>query len=138
MFRHIMVPVDLGHTDRLDRALNVAADLGCHFGARITYVGVTSNVPTPVAHTPEEFAQKLSHFAATQGELHGITDIATHAVISHDPAVDMDRMLVKAADDVGADLVIMGSHIPRHFDFGSHGGRLASHSDISVMLVRDG
>jgi nucleotide-binding universal stress UspA family protein len=37
---------------------------------------------------------------------------------------------------VGADLVIMASHIPKLFDLGSHGGRVASHTSASVMLVR--
>lgn len=136
MFTHIMVPVDLAHPDRLERALRAAADLADHYGARVTYVGVSAAQPGPVAHTPKEFAAKLSKFAAAQGELHGLTDIATHPVIAHDPAVELDRALERAVHDLGADLVVMGSHIPRRFDLGSHGGRVASHTDVSVMLVR--
>jgi nucleotide-binding universal stress UspA family protein len=131
-----MVPVDLAHPDRLDTALKVAGDLASHYGARVTYVGVTGSLPGSIAHTPQEFAAKLAKFAAAQAELQNLPEIATHPVTAHDPAVDLDRALEQAVHDLGADLVVMGSHIPRRFDLGSHGGRVASHTDISVMLVR--
>jgi nucleotide-binding universal stress UspA family protein len=67
VFKHIMVPVDLAHEGRLDRALDVAADLAAHYGARVTYVGVTVPQPSSVAHNPEEFAEKLARFAAAAG-----------------------------------------------------------------------
>ena len=136
MFRHIMVPVDLSHPDRLETALSTAGDLAKHYGARVTYVGVTAAQPSAVAHNPQQFADKLAKFAAAQAELHDLPEIATHPVTAHDPAVDLDRSLEQAVHDLGADLVVMGSHIPRRFDFGSHGGRVATHADVSVMLVR--
>jgi nucleotide-binding universal stress UspA family protein len=136
VFQHIMVPVDLGHTDKLETALRAAADLAGHYGARVTYVGVTSGQPSSVAHTPQEFAEKLAKFAAVQAEVNGVAEVASHAVTAHDPAVELDRKLEDAVQEIGADLVVMGSHIPRAFDLGSHGGRIATHTDVSVMLVR--
>jgi nucleotide-binding universal stress UspA family protein len=131
-----MVPVDLGHTDKLESALKVAADLAGHYAARVTYVGVTTTQPSSVAHTPQEFAEKLAKFAATQGEVQGISEVASHSITSHDPSVDLDNKLEEAVHEIGADLVVMGSHMPQAFDFGSHGGRVATHTDVSVMLVR--
>lgn len=136
MFKHIMVPVDLTHLDKLERALTVTGDLAGHYGARVTYVGVTTPQPSPVAHNPKEFAEKLAKFAAAQGELRNLPEVATHPITSHDPAVDLDRALEKAVHELGVDLVVMGSHIPRRFELGTHGGRVASHTDVSVMLVR--
>lgn len=136
MFKHIMVPVDLAHPDALQSALKVAADLAVHYGARVSYVGVTGPQPSSVAHNPEEFGAKLADFAAAQKAKHGIPETAAHAVTSHDPAVEIDHVLERAVSDLDADLVIMASHIPRHFDLGSHGGRVASHTSASVMLVR--
>lgn len=136
MFKHIMVPVDLAHVGALEPALKVAAGLAGLYDAKVSYVGVTGTQPSPVAHNPEEFGQKLAAFAADQKTAHGISETGAHAVTSHDPAVDLDRALEKAVSDLGADLVIMASHIPRHFDLGSHGGRVATHTDASVMLVR--
>jgi nucleotide-binding universal stress UspA family protein len=137
LFKHIMVPVDLAHEGRLDRALGVAADLAGHYDARVTYVGVTWPQPSKVAHSPQEYAEKLARFAAAQGETRGVADAGSHPIISHDPSIDLDRKLVAAADELEADLIVMGSHIPRFLDLGSHGGHLASLSHHSVMLVRD-
>jgi nucleotide-binding universal stress UspA family protein len=131
-----MVPVDLAHVSALEPALKVAADLAGHYNARVTYVGVTHSQPSSVAHNPEEFARKLAEFAAAQKDAHGMSETVAHAITSHDPAVDLDKKLEHAVSELGADLVVMASHIPRHFDLGSHGGRVATHTDASVMLVR--
>jgi len=136
LFRHIMVPVDLSHPDKLDTALAAAGDLAKHYGARVTYVGVTSSQPSSVAHTPKEYAGHLAKFAAAQAEVQGVAEVASHAVTAHDPAVELDQKLEEAVHELGADLVVMGSHIPKTFDLGSHGGRVASHTDVSVFLVR--
>ncbi len=136
MFSHIMVPVDLAHPDKLEAALKTAADLAGHYGARVTYVGVTTGQPSSVAHTPKEYAEKLAKFAAMQAEVNAVAEVASHAITAHDPAVELDRKLEEAVHEIGADLVVMGSHIPRTFDLGSHGGRVATHTDVSVMLVR--
>jgi len=136
MFRHIMVPVDLAHLDALEPALKVAGEIGKLYGAKLTYVSVTGSQPSSVAHNPEEFQAKLAEFAAGQKASHGVAEAKAHAITSHDPAAEIDRALEKAVKDTDADLVVMASHIPKLFDLGSHGGRVASHTPASIMLVR--
>jgi nucleotide-binding universal stress UspA family protein len=131
-----MIPVDLTHLDALDRALQTGADLARHYGATVTYVGVTGVQPSKVAHSPEEYAQKLDAFAARQGEAAGIAAQAK-TIVAHDPSVDMDHMLLDAAEEIGADLVVMATHEPHAFDWPHHGGKLANHAKCSVMLVRN-
>jgi nucleotide-binding universal stress UspA family protein len=137
VFSHILAPVDLEHVDRLSRALQVAADLARHYDIDVTYVAVTSPQPGPVAHNPEEHERKLEAFAADQARAHGHR---THAKlkVSPDPAVELDTKLEDALDEVGADLVVMATHIPglAEFIWPSHGGKLASHTEASVFLVR--
>lgn len=137
MYKTIMVPVDLEHAARLDKALRTAADLAGHYGATVCYVAVGAAVPGRIAHNPEEFARKLDAFGQAQAAQHGHR-ATTKALISHDPAVDLDRKLVEAARETGAELVVMASHIPGIADaiWPSHGGRLASHAAASVFLVR--
>lgn len=137
MFKRIMVPVDLTHADRLAKALNVAGELAAHYGARLIYVGVTAATPSAIAHTPAEYGDKLNAFAKAQGLAAG-AEAEAHPVVTHDPAVDLDPALVKAATDTGADLVVMASHIPGiadHF-WPSNGGTIAARAKISVMVVR--
>lgn len=138
MFKTLMVPVDLVHAARLKRALTVAADLAGLYDAEICYVAVTAPTPGPAAHNPQEFAAKLDAFATEQGTVHG-RKTRSHSIVSHDPAIDLDRTLLKAREEIGADLVVMASHVPGigDFLFPSHGGRMAQHAGVSVMVVRE-
>lgn len=137
MFTKIMTPVDLAHIDHLEKALRITADLSKHYRIPVCYVGVTAATPSAVAHTPEEYAAKLSEFARQQAADHEI-EASSRAYTSHDPAIDLDNALLKAVAETGADLVVMASHLPNVTDYvwPSHGGQLASHSGASVLLVR--
>jgi len=132
-----MIPVDLSHAEKSQTALAVAADLAAHYNAPVTYVATTANTPGAVARTPEEFADKLATFAKEQGELHGHRT-AAHSIVSHDPTSDLDKKLAGAVSDIGADLIVMATHIPNMADMllPSHGGALSRHTDASIFLVR--
>ncbi len=138
MFKRILAPVDLAHLNKLERALNVTAEEARHHGAPVTFVSVTTAAPGPLAHNPDEFRAKLDTFTKEQADSQGI-DATAHAVFSHDPTTDVDDALLKAIEDVGADLVIMASHKPGLVEYfwPSNGGKIASHSDASVFIVRD-
>ena len=137
MYNAIMIPVDLAHVDQLTKALKTGADLAKLYSARLVAVGVTGSAPSEVAHNPAEYAQKLAAIAADQSARLGVA-VEAKAVTSHDPAVDIDDTLEKAADEIGADLVIMASHIPGMMEYviASRAGYLASHSSRSVFVVR--
>jgi nucleotide-binding universal stress UspA family protein len=137
LFTKIMVPVDLAHADKLERALQCAADLATNYNATVVYVGVAAATPGSVAHTPQEFAEKLAAFAAAQGESAGISTDSL-AMTSHDPSTDLDPTLLDALDQCGADLVVMASHIPNLTDYiwPSNGGTIARRAKVSVMVVR--
>ena len=137
MYKNIMIPVDLAHVDKSETALEVVADLAKHYDATVTYVAITSNVPSAIAHNPEEFARKLADFAKEQGARRGHQTTAK-SIVSNDPAVDLDKKLAGTVDEIGADLIVMTTHIPNMADMllPSHGGALARHTDASVFLVR--
>ncbi|ABI56188.1 universal stress protein [Alkalilimnicola ehrlichii MLHE-1] len=137
MYHRIMVPVDLAHLGALERTLQVSADMAKHFGAEVCYVSVTPGTPGRVARSPAEYEQKLKAFAEEQGKRHG-RPVSTKVYVSADPVADLDDLLVKAVDEVGVDLVIMGTHLPRKLDviMPSHGGKVARQTDVSVFLVR--
>lgn len=137
MYNRIMVPVDLAHADKLDKALDTAADLASHYGAKLCFVGVTTSQPSSVAHSSEEYAEKLDAFAAERAQKHS-QEIETKTVVSHDPARDLDEALGKAAKELDSDLIVMASHVPNFAEhiFSSNAGYLASHMDTSVFVVR--
>lgn len=137
MFSRIMVPVDLAHIAKLGRSLDAAALIARHTEAEVVYVGVSSSAPSEVARTPQAFAAKLEAFARETGERHGIRTHAK-AYITHDPATDLDDTLLAATRELGADLVVMASHIPNVVDYiwPSNGGTIARRAGISVFVVR--
>lgn len=137
MYKTIAVAVDLAHVDRLPKSLQTAADLAKLYGATLHYIGATTETPSSVAHTPAEYKAKLDRFAAERAAEHGI-DTKAKAIVSLDPAVDLDRDLIKACKEIKADLVVMASHIPgvKEHLISSNAGYIASHSGFSVFVVR--
>ena len=137
MFKNIAVPFDLANAEKQEKAINAAADLAKHYGSVLTLVGVTSNTPSDVAHSPEEYQEKLTAFAAEQSRIYGVSFNACSAV-SVDIAIDLEKKLNQAIHEIGADLIVMASHVPgfRDYLFRSHSGDLATHTDLSVMIIR--
>lgn len=137
MFTHIMVPVDLAHLDALTKARKVAVELAQLYGTDVTYVGVGADTPGALGHNPKEFAGRLAEFAGNEGVSGGIR-AASHPVICNDPSAELDDALFKAIDEVGADLVVMQSHVPglKDYIWPSNGGKIARHAKCSVMVVR--
>lgn len=137
MYSKIAVPVDLAHADQLDKALDAAADLAKLYGASVFLVAVTASAPTEVARNPDEFLQELTRFAQQWSKRTGVALIPDMLIVS-DPAAELDRVLDKRFHELAVDLVVMASHVPgfRDYVFSSKAGFLASHTDLSVLVVR--
>lgn len=141
MFRNIVVPVDLKHLEVLNKAIIVAADMARNYDATVTMVAVAVAVaaaaPSEVAHNPAELNDVLEAFAASKSDELGI-QFKSWAAITPDPAVDLEKVLNKVTHELKADLVVMASHVPTFRDhfMSSHTGYLATHTDVSVFIVR--
>lgn len=137
MFRKILIPIDLAHAEKLDKAVTTAVRLARLDGSPVVFAAVTSNAPGSLAHTPEEFRARLDAYAAEQAAEHAVS-ASGHAVFVHDPATELEDGLMTAVHETGADLVVMATHVPHIGDrlWPSNGGRLAGHADVSVFLVR--
>lgn len=137
MYRKILVPVDLAHLDSLERALQVASDLGRHYETEVCYISVTQSAPSSVAKSPEDYERKLEAFANEQAKTHG-RPVSAKVLVSADPAVELDDKLIHAIDDVGADLVVMGTHHHGKHDIimPSNGSHVAKETNASIFLVR--
>lgn len=137
MYKTIMVPVDLVHKDKLDRALQAAGDMAHHYGAKIVLVNVGPSAPNELGHTPDEVAASVDEFRK-QLQNRMDVEVEIEAISSVDPAAEINRDLMRAIDETGADLVIMATHKPGLMEhiFSSHGGYLAQHAKVSVFLVR--
>lgn len=139
MYKKILVPVDLSHLDKLSKALNTSIDIAKHYKATLHYVTVTNRTPSSVAHNTRELEDELRLFAEEQGKDHGI-DTNYSLIETPDTAVELEKRLVEAIEDTGADLIIMASHKPGlgdklHF-IHSNAAKLVKDTEISVFVVR--
>lgn len=137
MFSRIIVPVDLAHTENLERAITAAAGIASRNQADLFLVSVSNRVPKAEDGAQTEYTKKLSEYASQQSESHGVT-MTAHPVYAADAAAELDRALMTEADKLGADLIVMASHVPgfSEFVFSSNAGYLANHAKISVFVVR--
>lgn len=137
MFEKILVPIDLGHTETLARALGVAAELAKSHDSEVIYMGVYGNVPTDVARFSNEYPDKLKAFAEQQAQEHGIKTVP-HAAFSTDPAVEIASTILSVTEETGADVIVMASHVPGWTEhiFHSNAGYTACHAKVSVFVIR--
>lgn len=137
MFNKIMIPVDLAHWDKLTRSLEVAQQLAQANNSTLLLVGVEGTLPSQAAHNPQEFKEKLAAKARDMADRTGLS-VDSMAVHSNDPAVELSRALVGAADKQAVDLVVMASHVPGLMDhvFSAHGAYVARYAKASVFLIR--
>ena len=133
----IMIPVDLEHKDGLEKAIGIGLAMAKDSGGAATVVGVTGSQPGAAAHTPEEYAEKLAAYAMELSKEHGVV-VTAKAVHDNDVAADLGTVLISVAEDIGADVIVMASHVPgflEHF-FASNAGYVAAHAKCSVYVVR--
>lgn len=133
----ILVPIDLEHAEKLNKALGIAATIAKAEDAEVCYLGVTTSAPSGVASTPEAFAKKMEAFAEDQAKTRGVAASAK-AVTAHDVTVQLEDVIIDGAKEAGADLIVMASHIPGVAEhvFATHAGYVANHAPVSVYVVR--
>ncbi|HEU5229428.1 MAG TPA: universal stress protein [Ktedonobacteraceae bacterium] len=146
MFQRILVPLD--GSKRAEQAVPVAAKLARTFGGSLVLLHVVTS-PADFAHfswkSPQEMQQaldadtaKAAHYLATiaaSNELVGIK--VTTEVPPGDPAMTM--LPIMRADDV--DFVVMCSHGvtgDHRWRFGSVAQKVARHSPVPVLVLREG
>lgn len=138
MYSRILVPVDLDHADKLDKALELAAKTAKEADAEVLYVDVVDAVPTMSATTEgERMADRLDKFSREQAKLHGIK-VSDFVALRGDLHVNVGTDIIKAAKDSECDLIVMASHVPglKEHILSSNAGYVASHAPMSVYVVR--
>ncbi|MDR2324337.1 MAG: universal stress protein [Acidovorax sp.] len=144
MFKHILVPVDGSETSMLSVAK--AAGLAKAFGSEVTAVYVLD--PYPFTGVGADFAYgQAQYLSAATAEantaLEAVKKLMTEAGVEVKTMVGeghaIHEGIVRVADSVGADLIVMGSHGRRGLEklvLGSVAQRVLSTARIPVLVVR--
>jgi nucleotide-binding universal stress UspA family protein len=142
MYRNILVPVDLSDKHSWRKALPTAISLCETFEAKLHLITVVPEFGLPMVGQffPEGYEAKLRQQAARQ-----LKEFAAQQVPG---AIECRRIvaegkiyreILKAADAIQADLVVMGSHRPELADYllGPNADKVTRHAKCSVMVVRE-
>ncbi|MEL6959258.1 MAG: universal stress protein [Pseudomonadota bacterium] len=138
MYSRILVPVDLDHTEKLDKALDLAGRTAQQTGAKVVYTDVVDAVPTMTARTEgERYADRLGQLATEQSKRFDIETDGEIALRS-DLHLNVGSDIVKTAIKTDCDLIVMASHVPGLKDhiLSSNAGYVAAHAPMSVYVVR--
>jgi universal stress protein G len=137
MFSRILIPVDLHLSDPVTKSLDVAADLASTYDAQVTLVSVAGPQHTDAPHHRQDVNEALASLAEDMQKKTGSV-VKTHSVFTSDVPAEVDGILMSAVNELDADLVVVGSHVPHLMDyvFSSHAGKLANHAKCSVFVVR--
>ena len=135
MFRNILIPVAMDHEPDLDSLIALARRLQDDPG-KVTLVGVTEDVPGYVAeYVTIRPDTRLQNKIRNQLEkmISGYDGINI-AVMSGKPGV----AIAELAEQIGADLIIIGSHRPGVQDYflGSTASRVVRRAPCAVLVTR--
>jgi nucleotide-binding universal stress UspA family protein len=131
MFKHILVPVDLGDTPAADKAVNAAKRIARRDGARISIISVVPAWPEDLASEPYDFQPDLDAYIETIREGFDIVgDVKITGSVS--------GRIIEAVEEKRIDLIAMASHNPRMTDYliGSHAAHVVLHAPCTVLVVR--
>ncbi len=142
MYRDILFPVDLNHESSWKSALPTAIEYCKAFGSRLHVVTVLPEFGLPIVanYFPENFEEK-ARTAANQ-RLHEFVSqhVPDNIPVQHIVAEGVAyKEILRVAEEVGADLILMASHHPgiRDYLLGPNSERVVRHFDHSVLVVRD-
>lgn len=141
MFKKVLFPIDINHPESWEKALPLVLD--CIGGTgELHLLGVVHDVGVNVVASflPDDFEQKamerlkaqLMEFA--QQHLAGKAKAEVHVGYGH-----VAPTILRHAKDLGADLIVIASHMPNDFQtllVGSNADRVVRHAEIPVLVVR--
>lgn len=141
MYEHVLLAVDLGHDESWKHALPAAVEQAKRFESTLHVMTVVpdfgmtivgSFFPADFEKTALETAREKLHAFVTE---HVPGDIPVQHIVGHGrPAAEVMRF----ADKVDADLIVIGSHTPgaEQMLLGSTAAEVVRHTVRSVLVVR--
>lgn len=142
MFKSILLPIDLASEDSSKKALKLAAELAKTGGSTLHVMTVLPDFGMSIVGTYFDKDFEGAAMKDMTGELKSWVTrnvpagIATTAHVAHGSIYDE---IVRLADKLGCDAIVMAAHRPELKDYllGPNAARVVRHATQSVMVVRD-
>jgi len=141
MYKDILLPVELSDEGSWHKALEVSVEYCRAFGSRLHIISVLPEFASSMVanYFPEGFEEK--HRLEVDKQLHDFVSQNVPAECQVQVIVAEGKIykeIINAAESIGADLIVMGSHKRELMDYviGPNAERVVSHSSKSVLVVR--
>lgn len=141
MIKNILVPIDLNEESSWRQVLPVAIDNARHTGAGVHVMTVVPRIEInmPGVPLPEQVNPRLRE--AAEAGLKALVKSEFPGDIQVDVSVsqgNVAREILRATEELPADLIIMASHRPglRSFLLGANAAQVVRHARCSVYVIR--
>lgn len=142
MYKKILVPIDINQNSSWELALPAAIKFAKDSGAKLELFAVVPDFGMAMVGSffPKDYAKKALEHA--EYELKAVArnnvpdDVKCTCHVRHGSVY---KEINKAADKLGADLIVLTSHRPEAKDYllGPNAARIVRHARQSVFVVRD-
>ncbi len=141
MHKKILVAIDIEDTKQPATALDAAADLANFYKASVHLFHVIPTIPAYVeVEMPSESWERTRSTTDAMMKAYADSDRFKGVKTTYSVAEgDVYRSVLDAAEENGADLIVICAHRKGFADFliGSNAARIVSHAKCSVYVVRD-
>ena len=144
MYQHILLPTDGSETAL--RAVRQGAALAARLGARVTVMTALEPFPAGImasSYRPGEAPQDAPGLEAAQARLAQAEAVVREAGLQPQSLLlrqgPVYRAILDAAQQSGADLIVMGTHgmgLMERLFLGSQTQRVLAHTQIPVLTLR--
>ena len=142
MFKHILLAVDLQQADSWDKALPAGVEYANAFGSTLHVMTVVPNFGSSIVSSffPKDHEEKVMQSATNALKAfvmeHIPSKIKVQHIVGHGNAYEE---ILRVADEINCDVIIMGAHRPRREDYllGPNAARVMRHAKCSVLVVRN-
>lgn len=141
-YNNVVIPVDLEHFSSWQNALPMALEFVRNNNATLHVVTVAAHadIPAIAVHLPSDIDRHIR--SETEAQLAQLIKKEVPADVEVVTAVGQGRIykeVLRMADQVNADLIVMASHRPELTDYliGANAAHVMRHATCSVMVVRD-
>ena len=141
MFARILFPVDLEEESSWQKSMPTVVNLRQAFGSELHVLTITPEWPQGMFRLglPADIERRFAAAAAERLDAFVREHIPEGvAVTKHVRVGRVYRMILEAAAEIGADLIVMASHRPEMGDYliGANASRVVRHADVSVLVIR--
>jgi len=142
MYKKIFVPIDINQKSSWEMALPAAIDFAKKEGAKLYLFTVVPDFGMAMVGSffPKDYAQKAMEHAEYElkavARNHVPSDIDCTCYVRHGTIY---KRIIKSADELGADLIVLSSHRPETKDYllGPNAARVVRHAKQSVFVIRE-